>query len=237
MFIVFALVAAGIVALSHTAPFPFLLDWMSGGRAMWRMPSHPPDRTVYLTFDDGPNPEATPALLDTLKQHDAKATFFLIDRHITEETAPIVRRMFDEGHGVAQHTHTRALMFMAPDRLALTLTGAADRIEALTGRRPCRAFRPHAGWRSGTMLSGLDRIDYQLVGWGWMLWDWDFFRKRDAERLMRKIVSRASPGDIVVIHDGHHENPRAERSYAWQATAGIVPALRARGFSFGAICP
>ena len=111
---------------------------------------------VYLTFDDGPNPTATPALLDALRETGAHATFFLIDTHLNESTAPIVRRMFDEGHAVALHSDTRALMIKTPDELGRLLTGYADRIEQLAGRRPCRLFRPHAGWRSGPMYDGLD---------------------------------------------------------------------------------
>ena len=71
--------------------------------------------TVYLTFDDGPNPAATPALLDVLAQEKVQATFFLIERHITDETAPIVRRMADEGHSIALHSHTRREMVRRPE--------------------------------------------------------------------------------------------------------------------------
>src|SRR5688572_33327393 len=74
------------------------------------MPASDPP-TVYLTFDDGPNPAATPQLLDVLRQHDVKATFFVIDRYITAETLPILRRTFEEGHAVALHSDTRRLMF------------------------------------------------------------------------------------------------------------------------------
>ncbi len=57
------------------------------------MPATDPP-TIYLTFDDGPNPAATPQLLDVLKQHDVAATFFVISRYITDDTLPIVRRRF-----------------------------------------------------------------------------------------------------------------------------------------------
>ena len=138
------------VFLSHTAPWPFLLDSFAPSRSVWRMPSDVGPPTVYLTYDDGPNPTATPALLDVLRDSGARATFFLIDAHLTEATAAIVRRMFAEGHAVALHSDTRALMFKQPEQLAALLTRQADRIEALAGERPCRLFRPHAGWRSGT---------------------------------------------------------------------------------------
>ena len=85
------------------------------------------------------------------------ATFFLIDEHLTEDTAFIVRRMFDEGHAVALHAGSRAPMFKTRASLAAMLERNAARIEQLGGRRPCRLFRPHAGWRGGAMYEGLDR--------------------------------------------------------------------------------
>ena len=85
---------------------------------------------------------------------------------------------------------------MSPSELARTLGAAADRIEALAHSRPCRAFRPHGGWRSGQMYAGLRRIDYTLVGWGWMLWDVDWFRPRTADRIVARVTARARAGDI-----------------------------------------
>jgi peptidoglycan/xylan/chitin deacetylase (PgdA/CDA1 family) len=127
-------------------------------------------------------------------------------------------------------------MIMTPRDLAMRLTEAASRIERLAGRPPCRAFRPHAGWRSGSMYRGLKEIDYTLVGWGWGLWDWNWYRPRTAASIVPRIVRRASPGDIIVLHDGHHVDPRADRQYAVAATAALVPALQAKGFQFGTIC-
>jgi chitooligosaccharide deacetylase len=233
--LLFIAVAFGLVALAHTAPFPFLLDWGGTGQPLWRMPATDPP-TVYLTFDDGPNPEATPALLDVLARERTAATFFLIERHITGETAPIVRRIVEEGHAIGLHSHTRALTVMAPDRLARTLEAFADRIEQIGGARPCRAFRPHAGWRSGTMLQALDLIDYRLVGWGWRLWDWNWYRRPSASATVARVLGGVEPGDIVVLHDGHHENPRSDRRHTVETAAALIPALRSRGFGFGRIC-
>lgn len=238
MFFVLAL-GLGIVFLAHTAPCPFLLEAFAPSRSLWRVRDDPgstgPAR-VYLTFDDGPNPTATPALLDVLRESGATATFFLIDDHVSEATAPIVRRMFAEGHAVALHSNSRALMIKTPADLAGTLTGYADRIERLAGSRPCRLFRPHAGWRSGSMYEGLQQIDHTLVGWSWGLWDWNWFRAREATTLAARLAKRASRGDIVVMHDGHHVNPAADRRYAVEATRQLIPALRKRGFEFGRLC-
>ena len=228
-------VGVGLVVLAHIAPAPFLLETLAGDRAVWHMPRTRP-ATIYLTFDDGPNPSTTPDLLDVLAREQAHATFFLIDRHVTEETAPIIRRMFAEGHAVGLHTASRADMLWSPSDVVQKLTEAADRIESLTGSRPCPIFRPHAGWRTGQMYSGLRRIDHTLVGWGWMLWDWNWFRPRTADSIVTRVAPRLSAGDIVVIHDGDEKAPRRDQRQAVDATAKLIPALRARGFSFGTVC-
>jgi peptidoglycan-N-acetylglucosamine deacetylase len=234
MWIVIAL-AGGVVALAHTAPVPFLFDLIAGDRSAWHMPKRTPP-TVYLTFDDGPNPTTTPDLLDVLAREQVRATFFLIDRHITDRTAPIVRRIFAEGHAVALHSHTRAYMLMTAERFAETLTAAAAHIEQVAGRPPCRAFRPHAGWRSWPMYAGLKRIDHRMIGWGWMLWDWNWFRERTADSVVTRLRSRAGNGDILVMHDGDESAPFKDQRYTVEATARLIPELRAKGFEFGTIC-
>ncbi len=217
------LAAVGLAVLAHTAPFPFLLDVTD--RTIWRMPKGDPP-TIYLTFDDGPNPTATPQLLDVLRTHGVQATFFVIDKHLTPETASLVRRAFEEGHAVALHSHTRALMFYRPALVSSTLQEAAARMEVMTGHPPCKAFRPHAGHRSVTMLMGAGGAGYKVIGWGWMLWDFNFFRGKTAQSLVPRLVDRSSPGDIIVIHDGHHEDPRADRQYAVDTVDALIPALR-----------
>ena len=237
--LVLAIVAIGTIVLAHVAPFPFLLEAFAPSRSIWRMTDKALDGRrpiVYLTYDDGPNPRATPDLLDTLGELEAHATFFLIDDHLTESTAPLVRRMFDEGHAVALHADTRALMIRTPDSLAGLLTRNADRIEQLAGRRPCRLFRPHAGWRSGSMYEGLVRIDHRLVGWSWGLWDWNWYRPREAASLARRLAGKASHGDIIVMHDGHHVDPAPDRRYAVEATRMLIEALKQRGYGFGTLC-
>jgi peptidoglycan-N-acetylglucosamine deacetylase len=225
----------GVGVLAHSAPCPFLLDWLHARRSVWRMPLREPP-TVYLTFDDGPNPTATPLLLDVLHRHRVRATFFLIDRHVTEATAPIVRRIVAEEHAAALHSHTRRLMFMPPARLAETLSRASNRLEAITGQPSCSAFRPHAGWRSWWMLRGLERRGLRLVGWGWMLWDWNWYRRPEPKRVATRIARRAANGSIIVLHDGHHANPAADRRYTIETVEILIPQLRARGFEFGTIC-
>ena len=126
MLILFA--AIGALVGAHFAPFPFLLD--ATDDTAWRMP-RTGTPTIYLTFDDGPNPSATPQLLDVLARHGVTATFFVIDKYVTADTAPIVRRAFEDGHAVAIHWHSRELMFKSP---------------VYVGRAPFK--RPPRGWSS-----------------------------------------------------------------------------------------
>jgi peptidoglycan/xylan/chitin deacetylase (PgdA/CDA1 family) len=237
MFLLFVLVGAGLVALAHTAPFPFLLEYIGPSRSLWHVPHADGRATIYLTYDDGPNPDATPALLDVLAREGATATFFVIPAHITPDTAPIVARAEAEGHAVALHSDTRALMMKSPESLADHLAAESQRIRTLTGGAgPCRLFRPHAGWRSSRMYAGLDRAGFTLAGWSFGMWDWNWWRPSRPERLASRLARKASDGDIVVMHDGHHVDPRADRRRTVAATAELIPLLRARGFAFGRVC-
>jgi peptidoglycan/xylan/chitin deacetylase (PgdA/CDA1 family) len=86
------------------------------------------------------------------------------------------------------------------------------------------------------MYAGLRRIDHALVGWGWMLWDWNWFRKRTADSVVKRLTARVRAGDIVVMHDGDEAAPFKDQRHTVEATARLVPELRRRGFQFGRIC-
>lgn len=227
---------AAALALAHVAPFPFLLDATARDVALWRMPARGQPPAVYLTFDDGPNPAATPQVLDALARQGARATSFLIGEHVTGDTAPLVRRMADEGHGVALHTGDRWLMAKSAADLAAHVDALAARIERLAGVRACRAFRPHGGARSASMLQGLRLGGYRLVGWGAFGWDWNWFRRPTARATAGRFARRARDGFIMVVHDGNHRNPRADRGHAAGTVDALVPMLRQRGFEFRTIC-
>ena len=233
MFLLAGAAAAAVVFFAHTAPIEFVIEALQRDESVWHVPADTVPATVYLTYDDGPNPTATPLLLDVLAREQASATFFLIDDYVTDDTAPLVRRMFTEGHAVALHSNERWLMLRTPDAIVGALRRAADRIEQLAGARPCSYFRPHAGWRSGALYTALDRMGYRLAGWSFGLWDWDWWRPRDADRLAERLARRANAGDIIVMHDGHHRDPHADRRYAVDATRQLIPALRARQLRVG----
>ena len=235
--LLFVVVVFGAIAAAHMVPFPFLFEAFDPSGSLWHVKSPkgtPP--TLYLTFDDGPNPAWTPTLLDALAETRVRATFFLIEEHVTDETAPLVRRIADEGHAIGLHSGSRRPVVMTPADLAKQLQQFARRIEGISGLPPCKLFRPHAGWRSPTMYQALDDLDYRLAGWSWGMWDWDWWRTPRADRVAKRLAGKASAGDIIVIHDGHHKNPRADRRHAAETIRLLVPQLRSRGFSFAPLC-
>lgn len=77
---------------------------------------------------------------------------------------------------------------------------------------------------------------YTLAGWSWGMWDWHWWQRPQADRLVERLAGKAKGGDIVVIHDGHHANPRADRRHAAETVRFLVARLRARGFTFAALC-
>ena len=112
-----AALAVGLIALAHTAPFPFLLEYAGPDRSVWHAPSIDGAPVIYLTYDDGPNADATPALLDVLERDGITVTFFVIPRHVTEDTAPILTRAADDGHAIALHSHCLLYTSDAADEL------------------------------------------------------------------------------------------------------------------------
>jgi len=230
-------VIAGVIVFAHLAPFPFLLELLPRSRSLWRVPPRAGSAaSVYLTFDDGPNPVWTPAILDVLREQNARATFFLIDGHIRQDSESVVRRIADEGHAIALHSGNRWLMLRGSDGMRATVEAAAARIGAITSREPCHVFRPHGGWRSLSMYGGLRKAGYTLTGWSWGMWDFNWWRGREPEPLAARLARDASPGSIIVIHDGHHIDPRADRRYTVETVKLLIPRLRARGFALDTLC-
>lgn len=149
MFVALFVIGMAVLLLAQVAPFPFIFDSIGPATTIWSMPQQDAAPTVYLSFDDGPNPTATLLCDRTLRDR----------RH-----GSILRRMFAEGQAVGLHSHTRVLAALPPDDLAQLLTEMADRIEEVVGDRPCPVFRPHAGWRSWSMLTGRASIDTRWLG-------------------------------------------------------------------------
>jgi len=156
-------------------------------------------REVCRTIDDGPDPGTTPALLDLLEAHQAKAVFFLIGVKAARH-ADLVRMIASRGHELGNHTHTHPLAFFwcaGPGRTAREIDGCSDAIEAAAGLRP-RFFRSPAGIKSVFMFGALARRRLTYVGWsGRGLEHWSSGPEGPVGRLIRKV----RPGAILLAHE------------------------------------
>jgi peptidoglycan/xylan/chitin deacetylase (PgdA/CDA1 family) len=180
---------------------------------------------MALTFDDGPNPAATPFLLDLLDRHNARATFFLIARHV-RACPSLAKEIAERGHTIGNHTDTHpALTFLPPRRIAEELSRCDDAIAAATGRKP-RWMRPPFGFR-GPQLDGIvrKRGGAGVVMWSAMAWDW---KPQPAERVIQRL-RRAQGGDIVLLHDGDHRLLQADRRHTVAALEHWLPRWRGAG--------
>jgi peptidoglycan-N-acetylglucosamine deacetylase len=159
---------------------------------IWRMPDH--GNTLYLTFDDGPHPTATPFVLDQMRRHDARATFFCIGKNV-QQYPHIYRRILMEGHRVGNHTQDHLNGWKVGDKKYLgNIRAAATLIDS-------DLFRPPYG-RIGRFQSALLRsapLNYKIVMWDVLSADFD--QRLSAERCAQNVIRNARSGSIVVFHD------------------------------------
>jgi peptidoglycan/xylan/chitin deacetylase (PgdA/CDA1 family) len=149
---------------------------------------------LALTFDDGPNAEVTPRVLDILARHNAKATFFLIGLHVPGNEA-LVRRMHSEGHEIGNHTwsHTK-IADISPQELEDDIARAQDVITAAGVPTP-KLFRPPYGMFNSMIRS---HVPMTVIAWNIDPEDW---KARKPQKIIDHVVANAKPGAIVDLHD------------------------------------
>ena len=172
-----------------------------------------------LTFDDGPNASSTPILLDGLKERKVRATFFLIGENVEkDENEKIVKRMYEEGHLIGNHTYTHC-------NLSKLETGEAKKeleqtdtvIEKITGKQPVFARGPY-GELPVDSEQDLSRI---YIGWTVDPLDW---MTEDAGAVVKTVVEEINPGDVILLHDCYPSSV--------QAAIRIVDLLQGKGYEF-----
>lgn len=199
------------------------------GRVLSHLPGDA--RRVALTFDDGPNPFATPRVLDLLATHRARATFFLLGRHV-KRWPGLVRRIVQEGHMVANHGFThRRMHFAGPAEALVDLRSGTQAIIDACGVIP-RHFRAPNGFRSPFVAAAARRLGQRTVGWS--VGDWDSARP-GVRAIVYRTLSAVRRGSIVLLHDGDASNPLGDRRQTTDALAVIIPALRQRRYGFAVL--
>ncbi|HET7456088.1 MAG TPA: polysaccharide deacetylase family protein [Gemmatimonadaceae bacterium] len=187
--------------------------------------------TVALTFDDGPNPEATPRILDALGEAGVPATFFVLGRH-AERWPELVARAVAEGHEVANHGYFhRKLHDRSPGYVRRDLSLGTTALDRAAGVR-ARFFRAPHGFRSPWVTSIARSLGQRTVGWTLGVWD---SARPGVDAIVRRTVDGARARAILLLHDGDGYDPAGDRLQTAAALPRIVAELRDRGFTFAAL--
>jgi peptidoglycan/xylan/chitin deacetylase (PgdA/CDA1 family) len=168
---------------------------------------------LALTFDDGPNPAATPRLLDILADHKIAATFFVLGGR-AQANRELVRRMVTAGHLVGNHSFSHPNLAVSPSaRIRQELLKTRDELEQITGVA-CRFFRPPFGARRPATLAIARELGMIPVLWNAMTNDWkEPSAQKIAAQLSDKIdqITRSGRAANIVLHDGGHAESAANR--------------------------
>ena len=183
--------------------------------AIWRM--DPNEKSVYLTFDDGPNSQYTPLLLKGLKERGVHATFFLMGKNIEGKEA-LVKQIQEEGHLIGNHTyHHVNLSKMSAEQAQAELDATDELVRKITGKYPIYARAPY-----GEVPENGD-VDRQRFYIGWTVDPLDWMTE-DVSRITQSVLEKVEPGDIILLHDSYLSSV--------QAALRIVDALQGKGYEF-----
>lgn len=167
---------------------PQLIKWCLKS-VLWRENSK--EKSIYLTFDDGPIPEVTPKVLDILDNFGVKATFFCVGNNV-QKNPKTYKEVIRRGHSIGNHTfnHIKGYSFSANEYIKNTQK-ASEYIES-------KLFRPPHGQITPTQIKQLKK-DYKIVMWDFITYDYD--KTFSAEKIMEIVRKKSRNGSIVVFHD------------------------------------
>jgi peptidoglycan-N-acetylglucosamine deacetylase len=178
------------------------------------------ERTVALTFDDGPHPNTCSEILNVLRREKVRATFFPVGYRL-QQYPHLLDRMVAEGHEVGNHTWThRRLTTLKPDEVRREVRQVRDLVYRRTGEVPV-LIRPPGGTYDTRVLEICSEEGFGVCLWSDNAGDW---KRMPVAEVSEKVLRYIHPGAIVLMHDEFMQTPRAlER---------IIPELRARGYRF-----
>jgi len=191
------------------------------GEVVWDINTE--DKIIALTFDDGPHPKYTAAILDLLAKYDAKATFFIIGKN-AEKYPEVVLRSYSEGHELANHTFSHPFKVSVAE-LQKELRQTKEIIYSITGFSPA-LFRPVGGNYNDSMINAAVKDGYKVVMWSWHQ-DTQDWKQPGVKKITQKVLKGSKPGDVILFHDGG-----GDRSQTIKALEEILPVLKKQGYTF-----
>lgn len=165
------------------------------------------EKKLYLTFDAGYENGNTEAILDALKKHNVKATFFVVGHYL--ETAPeLVKRMMEEGHTVGNHTYHHYDMSKIADQGSFQseMQSVEEKYQEITGQELTKFYRPPQGKYSLENLQMAKDLGYHSFFWSLAYVDWKMDAQPSHEEAFEKLINRTHPGAIVLLHNTSSTN-------------------------------
>ena len=179
---------------------PFKSPWLTTkffSDYTWKKPTD--NKTIYLTFDDGPTPEVTNWVLEILKQYNAKATFFCIGNNIGKYPE-LFRKIIDENHKVANHTYYHEKGWKTKNQDYLNSITHTERLLCkMDSNNKSMLFRPPYGQIRKSQGKALIEMGYEIVMWSVLTQDWN--SNISNEFCYKKTIKSINKGSIVVFHD------------------------------------
>ena len=185
------------------------------------------EKLIALTFDDGPDKDFTPQVLDILKNNDVKATFFVVGENVGWNPE-ILKREYEEGHEIGNHTFTHInVSKKGYEDIYKEINDTQQAVKKVIGKEPT-LFRPPYRALSKNMCSIVKQKDMNVVLWSNLdPRDWS---NPGVNYIVNTITSKVDNGTIILLHD--YNNLRNKRSQTIQALEIIIPKLKAMGYKF-----
>ncbi|MFU7514833.1 delta-lactam-biosynthetic de-N-acetylase [Clostridium sp. HCS.1] len=182
-------------------------------------------KVLYLTFDEGYENGNTPRILDTLKEENVPAAFFVVKPYIKQEP-DIVKRMVEEGHLVCNHTshHPSMASIKDSEKFKLEFSEVEDEYKALIGEDMPKFFRPPMGKYSKNSLKQTKDLGYKTIFWSFAYKDWLVDNQPEEKAAIKKIVSGAHPGSIMLLHAVSNTNAKILKD--------VIQELKSQGYEF-----
>ncbi len=184
-------------------------------------------KLLALTFDDGPDSDYTPQILDILKKHNIKATFYVVGEKV-QYNQNIVKRVFEEGHEIGNHTYTHINVSKnGYNKINSEIVDTQNIVQAITGKYP-KTFRPPYRAISRDMCEIVKKNNMNIVLWSYVdARDWE---SPGVECIVKSIEDGIQNGCIILLHD--YNKLRSPKSQTIEALDIIIPDLVQKGYKF-----
>lgn len=182
------------------------------------------EKTIALTFDDGPDEATTPLILDILQSHGIMATFFVIGEK-AERNPQILKAIQDQAHGIGIHSYSHGFFFdlYGRKKMEQDLLRCEQVIFEITGEKPVM-FRPPYGVTNPTVARVVKRLGYKVIGWSVRSFD---TKINDEEKLIERVIKGLHPGAIVLVHD--------DREITAKVLERIILMIKNEGYRFAGL--